>query len=345
MDIKDYYNVLGVERKATADDIKKAYRKLARKYHPDINPGNDEAESKFKDINEAYEVLSDTDKRSKYDRFGADFNRYQQTGSYGQGGGVPFDWSQYASPGAGGVHVDFGGAGAGGFSDFFETLFGNTGSRQTSGYGPRMGGGRRQKGQDLEQPIDVTLEEAFAGTQRQVRLEVPQTCPTCGGTGAQNQNLCQTCGGTGVSGQQVRTLTVKIPAGVESGNRVRAAGEGGQGIAGGPKGDLFLAVNVLSHPLYERTGTDLKFRAPIDMYTLVLGGDTRVPLLNGKTLTLTIPANTPNGKTFRLRGQGMPKLGQPNDRGDLFVVAEAQLPTDLSSREKDLMEELRSIRS
>ncbi len=162
MDIKDYYNVLGVERKATADDIKKAYRKLARKYHPDINPGNDEAETKFKDINEAYEVLSDADKRSKYDRFGADFNRYQQTGSYGQGGGAGFDWSQYASPGAGGVHVDFGGAGAGGFSDFFETLFGNTGSRQTSGYGPRMGGGRRQKGQDLEQPIDVTLEEAFA---------------------------------------------------------------------------------------------------------------------------------------------------------------------------------------
>ncbi len=124
-----------------------------------------------------------------------------------------------------------------------------------------------------------------------------------------------------------------------------SAGEGGQGIGGGPKGDLFLVVNVLPHPRYERTGTDLKFRAPIDMYTLVLGGDVRVPLLSGKTLTLTIPANTPNGKTFRMRGQGMPKLGRSNERGDLFVVAEAQLPTDLSSREKELMEELRSIRS
>ena len=342
MDVKDYYNVLGVERKATADEIKKAYRKLARKYHPDINPGNDEAETKFKEINEAYEVLSDSDKRTKYDRFGADFNRYQQTGGYGQTGGVDFDWSQYASPGG---RVDFGG-GAAGFSDFFETLFGNTGSRQTSGYGQSMpGGGRRQKGQDLEQPVDITLDEAFAGTQRQVRIEVPQTCPTCGGTGAQKQALCPTCAGTGVSGQQLRTLTVKIPAGVDTGARVRVAGEGSQGIAGGPKGDLYLAVNVLGHEHYERTGADLRYRAPIDMFTLMLGGDTRVPLLNGKTLTLTIPANTPNGKTFRLRGQGMPKIGQATERGDLFVVAEAQLPTDLSPREKDLVEELRSIRA
>jgi DnaJ-class molecular chaperone len=338
MDIKDYYNVLGVDRKASADDIKKAYRKLARKYHPDINPGNTEAENKFKEINEAYEVLSDTDKRAKYDRFGADFNRYQQTGGYGQGG-AGFDWSQYASPG--GVHVDFGG---GGFSDFFETLFGNTGSRATSGYGSMPGMGRRQKGQDYEQPVDVTLEEAFAGTQRQVRLEVPQTCSSCGGTGVQRQNLCPTCDGTGVSGQQTRTLTVKIPAGVDTGARVRVAGEGGPGIGGGPKGDLYLLVNVLGHDRYERTGTELRYRAPVDMYTLMLGGDARVPLLNGKTLTLTIPANTQNGKTFRVRGQGMPKLGQADQRGDLYVIAEAQLPTELSPREKDLVEELRSIR-
>lgn len=339
MDFKDYYKVLGVDRKASADEIKKAYRKLARKYHPDINPGNAEAEQKFKEINEAYEVLSDSDKRAKYDRFGADFHRYQQSG-----GGAGFDWSQYASQG-GGPQVDFGNLG-GGFSDFFETLFGNMGGRHTSGYGQGMPrGGRGQKGQDYEQPVEISLEEAFSGTQRQLRVEVPQTCPTCNGTGAQQNNLCPTCGGTGVSGQQTRTLTVKIPAGVDTGARVRAAGEGGPGINAGPRGDLLLLVTVQPHPRYERTGADLRTRVPVDMYTLMLGGEARVPLLDGKTLTLTIPANTPNGKTFRLRGQGMPKLGRPDERGDLFVIADAQLPANLSPREQELVQELRSIRA
>lgn len=340
MDFKDYYKVLGVQRKASADDIKKAYRKLARKYHPDINPGSDEAEGKFKEINEAYEVLSDTDKRGKYDRFGSDYRHYEQSG-----GGSGFDWSQYASQ-PGGARVDFGGnGGAGGFSDFFETLFGNTGSRQTSGYEPGASGGmRRQKGQDYEQPAEITLEEAFTGTQRQLRLELPRPCPTCGGTGAQGSALCTTCGGTGVSGQQSRTLTVKIPAGVDTGARVRVAGEGGSGINGGPQGDLFLAVTVAPHPRFERTGTDLRVRVPVDMYTLMLGGELRVPLLSGKTLTLTIPPNTQNSKTFRVRSQGLPKLGRPDERGDLFVIAEAQLPVELSPREKELVEELRGIR-
>jgi DnaJ-class molecular chaperone len=339
MDFKDYYKVLGVERKASADDIKKSYRKLARKYHPDINPGNKEAEAKFKEINEAYEVLSDNDKRAKYDRFGADYRHYEQTG--GAGG---FDWSQYAAQG-GGRRVDIGGMDGAGFSDFFETLFGNVGSRQTSGYGPGMGGARRQKGQDYEQPTDITLEEAFNGTSRQLRVETPQTCPTCNGTGAQQNNLCPTCGGTGVGSSQMRTLTVKIPAGVDIGSRVRVAGEGGPGINGGPRGDLFLVVTVLPHPRFERTGTDLKLRTPVDMFTLMLGGEVRVPLLSGKTLTLTIPANTPNGKTFRMRGQGMPKLGRGEERGDLFIVVEALLPAELSPRERELVEELRGIRS
>ena len=340
MDFKDYYKVLGVERQASADEIKKAYRKLARKYHPDINPGNAEAETKFKEINEAYEVLSDGNKRAKYDRFGSDYRHYQQTG--GAGG---FDWSQYAAQ-PGGVRVDFGNDfGGGGFSDFFETLFGSMGARQTSGYGQAMPRGmRRQKGQDYEQPTEITLEEAFSGTQRQLRVELPQTCPTCNGTGAQQNNLCPTCGGTGVSGQQTRTLTVKIPAGVDTGARVRVAGEGGPGINGGPRGDLYLLVTVLPHPRYERTGADLRTRTPVDMYTLMLGGEARVPLLSGKTLTLTIPANTPNGKTFRLRGQGMPKLGQPGERGDLFIIADAQLPDELSAREKELVQELRNVR-
>lgn len=336
MEYKDYYKVLGVERNAAADDIKKSYRKLARKYHPDINPGNADAETKFKEINEAYEVLSDTDKRAKYDRFGADFNRYQQSGNSGG-----FDWSQYSSQ-PGGVHVDIGN---GGFSDFFETLFGGMGGHQTSGYGGFGRGSRQQKGQDYEQPTEISLEEAFSGTQRQLRVELPQTCPTCQGTGVQGNNICPTCQGTGVSGEKARTLTVKIPAGVDTGARVRVKGEGGPGIGGAPRGDLFLVVTVQPHPRFERTGLDLRARLPIDLYTLILGGDARVPLLSGKTLTLNIPATTPNGKTFRLRGQGMPKLGRPDERGDLFVVAEALLPTDLSPRETDLVRELKELRA
>lgn len=339
MEYKDYYKTLGVKRDATADEIKKAFRKLARKYHPDINPGDASAEAKFKDINEAYEVLSDADKRKKYDQFGADWNRYQQAGS-----ADGFDWSRYANQ-PGGVRVDFGdayGRGGGGFSDFFETLFGAMGGRQTSGFG---GGSIPQKGQDYEQPIEISLEEAFTGTQRQMRIEVPQPCPTCRGTGVANNNLCPTCGGTGVNGQQQRTLTVRIPAGVDTGGKIRIGGEGGFGINGGPNGDLFLLVTVRGNPRYERTGQDLRYHAPVDMYTMMLGGTARIPLLSGKTLSLTIPANTQNGKVFRIRGQGMPRPSQPDQRGDLYVIAEAQLPTDLSPRERELVQELQGLRA
>jgi DnaJ-class molecular chaperone len=345
MDYKDYYKTLGVGRSASADEIKKAFRKLARKYHPDINPGDQAAETKFKEINEAYEVLSDADKRKKYDQFGSDWNRYQQ----GNGG---FDWSQYVNQTGGGGRVDFGSGGFGGFgggapgagsgfSDFFETMFGTMGGRQTSGFGG--GGSRIQKGQDYEQAVDVTLEEAYNGTQRQIRLEVPQGCSTCNGTGVQNNNLCPTCGGTGVAKQQSRTLTVKIPAGIDTGGKVRVSGEGGPGINNGPRGDLYLVVNVLPQERYERQGQDLRYRAPIDLYTMLLGGEAKISLLSGKTLTLQIPANTQNGKTFRIRGQGMPKPGT-DQCGDLYVIAEAQLPSQLSSREQELVQELRSIR-
>lgn len=345
MDYKDYYKTLGVNRDASGDEIKKAFRKLARKYHPDINPGDQAAENKFKDINEAYEVLSDPEKRKKYDQFGADWNRFQQAG-----GGGGFDWSQYANQ-PGGVRIDFGqggfggfnGGGEGNFSDFFETLFGTMGGRRTSGYSP--GSGRRQKGQDYEQAIDISLEEAYNGTQRQMRIEVPQACPTCNGTGVSGNNICPTCNGTGVSGQQNRTLTVKIPAGIDTGGKVRVSGEGGPGINGGPNGDLYLIVSVTPNPRYEREGQNLRYRAPIDMYTMLLGGSARIPLLSGKTLTLQIPANTQNGKTFLIRGQGMPKPGNPDQRGDLYIIAEAQLPSDLSPRERELMQELKSIRS
>ena len=347
MDYKDYYNILGVKRDASADEIKKAFRKLARKYHPDINPGDDAAENKFKEINEAYEVLSDADKRNKYDQFGADWNRYQQAGNTGG-----FDWGQYASQ-AGGAYGSpgfnpggFGGA-EGGFSDFFETLFGTMGGRRTSGYAQGATGrsSRVQKGQDYEQAIDISLEEAYNGTQRQMRLEVPQVCSTCNGTGVQSNNLCPTCGGTGVNGQQQRTLTVKIPAGIDNGGKVRVSGEGGPGISGGPRGDLYLVVNILPHPRYEREGQTLRYRAPIDLWTMMLGGTAKIGLLSGKTLTLQVPANTQNGKTFVIRGQGMPKPGNPDQRGDLYIIADAQIPTDLTPRERELVQELRDQRA
>ncbi len=339
MDYKDYYNILGVKRDASGDEIKKAFRKLARKYHPDINPGDKAAENKFKEINEAYEVLSDTDKRKKYDQFGADWNRYQQAGST-----AGFDWAQYASqPGSsGGFNPGSFGA-EGGFSDFFETLFGTMGGRRTSGFGG--GGTRPQKGQDYEQSIDIDLEEAYNGTQRQLRMEVPQVCATCNGRGVQNNNLCPTCGGTGVNGEQIRTLTVRIPAGIDTGGKVRVSSEGGPGINGGPRGDLYLLVNVRPHPRYEREGQTLRYRATIELWTLMLGGTAKVTLLNGKTLTLQVPPNTQNGKTFVIRGQGMPKPGNPDQRGDLYIIAEAQLPAELTPRERELVEELRGIRS
>lgn len=315
MEYKEYYNVLGVKRDSSADEIKKAYRKLARKYHPDLHPDDNTAEAKFKDINEAYEVLGDADKRQKYDQFGADWNRYQQTG----GGAGGFDWGRYANQ-PGGVRVDFGDMGGGaGFSDFFETLFGGggMGGAQADPFG--RSSARPRRGQDVEQPVEITLAEAYNGTQRQLRAP-------------------------GDNGQ-TRTITVKIPAGVDTGGRVRVAGEGRSSINGGPRGDLFLVITVLPHERYERDGQTLRLRTPVDLYTLILGGDVRVPLLNGKTLTLNIPAGTPNGKTFRVRGQGMGRPGQPDGRGDLFVITEAQLPTTLSPHERALFEELQALRS
>lgn len=314
MEYKDYYKVLGIKRDASADEIKKAYRKLARTYHPDVNQGDSTAEAKFKELNEAHEVLSDADKRQKYDQFGADWNRYQQAG--GTGG---FDWGRYASQPGGGVRVefsDFGDVSGSGFSDFFETLFGAGASgAQADPFGRVTS--RPRRGQNIEQPVDLTLEDVVSGTQRQLRMQSEGTS---------------------------RTLTVKIPAGVDTGSKVRVAGEGGYSPNGGPRGDLYLVIRVLPHARYERDGQTLHLRAPIDLYTLLLGGEARIPLLNGKTLTLTIPPGTPNGKTFRARGQGLPRLGQPDQRGDLLVIAEANLPVPLSLQERALFEELQALR-
>jgi curved DNA-binding protein len=298
MAYQDYYQVLGVDRSASEADIKKAYRKLARQYHPDINPGNTAAETKFKQINEAYEVLSDKSKREKYDRFGRDWQRYQPGGAADWGGGA-------GSPFAGGD-----------FSDFFDTLFGGGGGVR----GARGGGagGMRMDGQPVEQDVEITLDEAFSGAQRSLQFHNPNGTP--------------------------RTLSVKIPPGVDSGSRVRMAGEGAPGIGGGRRGDLILNIKVLPHERFQRRGDDLETGVPVDLYTLLLGGSARVPIMGGKTIALNVPAGTANGTKFRISGQGMPRLRSPETRGDLFVRLEAQLPVKLSERERKLFEELRGLR-
>jgi DnaJ-class molecular chaperone len=300
MDYRDYYSILGVSRNASEAEIKRAYRKLARQHHPDINPGNKEAEARFKEINEAYEVLSDKEKREKYDRFGRDWQRYQQAGAPGG-----FDWSAYGTSGG----SPFAG---GDFSDFFESLFGGSppGTR-------RQGAGLRMDGQDVEQPVEITLDEAFRGAERVIQFHNPNGQP--------------------------RRITVKIPPGAETGTRIRVAGEGGPGIGGGRRGDLYVVVSVVPDPRFTRKGDDLEVRVPVDAFTMMLGGEARVPVLDGKTLTLRIPEGSQNGRRIRLTGQGMPRLRAPTTRGDLYVILEAQLPTRLSSRERALVEELAQL--
>ena len=313
MEYKDYYQILGVGRDATEDEIKRAYRRLARKYHPDVNPGDKEAEERFKEINEAYEVLSDPEKRRKYDQLGAAWREWERMG--GRPG--DFDWSQWVSAAPGGqrVYVRYGTAedledlfgGSSPFSDFFTQIFGGLGGAP-GGFEFRT---RPRRGQDLEQEVEISLEEAYHGTTR----------------------LLQKDG---------RRLQVKIPPGAYTGLRIRMAGEGGPGAAGGQPGDLYLRVRVAPHPRFERRGDDLHTTVPVDLYTAVLGGKVRVETLAGPVM-LTIPPGTQNGQTFRLRGKGMPKLRQKGQYGDLYARVEVRLPTRLTPRQRELFEELRRL--
>jgi curved DNA-binding protein len=309
MDYKDYYKILGVDRNADEKEIKKAYRRLARQYHPDVNPGDKGAEERFKEINEAHEVLADSEKRRKYDQLGASWQQWQRTGRDPGG----FDWSQWSTraPGGGRVHVEYGDLGdlfgGGGFSDFFEAIFGGVGRQ-----GPQTWTSTRQarprRGQDYEQPVEITLEEAFTGTRR-------------------------------VLEKDGRRIEVRIPPGVKTGSKVRIAGEGAPGPGGGATGDLYLKVTILPHKDFERKGDDLYCEAPVDLYTAILGGEANVPTLEG-TVSLKIPPETQGGRTFRLKGQGMPQLRDSNKRGDLYAKVKIVLPKGLSAKEKALFREL-----
>ncbi len=321
MEYQDYYKILGVGKNATQDEIKKAYRKLARKYHPDVNPGDKTAEEKFKEINEAHEVLSDKDKRQKYDRFGTQWQQYQRAG----GRPEDFDWSQWTSAGRSGsqgytrtvspeeFESMFGGGGLGGFSDFFEALFGGSGAFRSAGFGSRSRQTTPRRGSDAEYPIQITLQEAFNGTSRSLQYE----------------------GG--------RTINAKIPPGVRTGSKVRLSGQGQPGTSGGSSGDLFLKIEVLPDEDYVRDGDNLKINLQVDIFTLVLGGEVPVLAID-KTVQLTIPKTTQNGKVFRLRGLGMPKLRKPNEHGDLLVTVEAKIPQNLSEKEIDLIKQWKAIR-
>jgi curved DNA-binding protein len=318
MEFKDYYKTLGVPRTASDKDIKAAYRKLARKHHPDVNKGDPRAEARFKEINEANAVLSDPEKRRRYDALGPDWAAHARAGP---------------RPGAGArggqVHVDFG-EDMGGFSDFFRTIFGGGfGGGGGEGFGGAPGGrggfrevdleevfGRASAaGQDVETPVELTLDEVLRGTARTIQV----------GEGA-----------------GARRVEVKIPAGVREGARVRVAGEGAPGRPGGPRGDLYLRVRTLPHPQLQRVGDDLKATVTVPLTTAVLGGEGGVPTLEGP-VGIKIPPGSRPGRVFRLRGHGLPQLGEgkKGQRGDLLAELAVDLPQDLTARERELFEELR----
>ena len=348
---QDYYELLGVSRTASADDIKKAFRKLAMQHHPDRNPGSKEAERKFKDVNHAYDILKDPDKRAAYDRYG------------------PAAFEGGAPGGPGGFHgqgFDFGSV----FGDIFDEMFG-AGGRGRPG-GPRAD----MRGQDLRFNLEITLEQAYSGTEATVRVPSsvtceschgsgaepgsrPQQCPTCHGRGrlrAQQgfftvERTCHACHGVGqvidkpcrtCAGQgrvrRDKTLKVNIPAGVEDGTRIRLSGEGEAGTRGGPAGDLYVFLSVRRNPLFEREGADIHCRVPISMVQATLGGSIEVPTLDGKMARINIPAGAQGGHQFRLRGRGMPVV-RSSQRGDMYIEINVETPTNLTARQKELLKE------
>ena len=343
MEYKDYYKILGVDKNASKDEIKKAYRKLARKYHPDVNPNDTEASKKFSDISEAQEVLTDDEKRKKYDQLGADWQRYQSAGGAGD-----FDWSKYATGGASagggqtyyysGDWEDIFGEAGGGFSDFFKNIFGGFGgggfsrgfTQDDFSAGPFTGGRSRgtgggfggtgfgtggfgMTGQDLSAELTISLEEAYSGCTRVID----------------------------VGGKKMR---ITLDPGIKDGQTIRLKGKGGAGAQGGPAGDLYITIRVTVHPDYRREGDDLFMDVPVSVYTAMLGGDLDVQSMAG-TYKLKIPPETQSGTTFRLKGRGFPKYGKAKQFGDLYVKVNIHVPKNLSREEKELVRKLAALRN
>ncbi len=348
---KDFYEILGVHRNASADELKKAYRKLAMQHHPDKNPGDKKAEEKFKEISHAYDILQDEQKRAAYDRFGHD--AFTQGGN---GGG-----------GAGAAGFDFGS----GFADIFEDLFGNLGG----GAGRRPASGPA-RGADLRYNMEISLEEAFKGKQETINVTtavacdscqgvggekgskpvtcttcngqgrvratqgfftVERTCASCQGMGKTIKDPCKRCAGSGRMRKE-KTLSVTIPAGVEEGTRIRLTNEGEVGMRGGPPGDLYIFLSVKSHPLFTRDGVDIHCQAPIAMTTAALGGSMEVPTIDGGKVKVTIPEGTQGGHQFRLRGKGMSVL-RSSHRGDMYIHAQVETPVKLNKKQRELLKE------
>ncbi|MBV0913568.1 molecular chaperone DnaJ [Anianabacter salinae] len=355
---RDYYDVLGVARGASADEIKKAYRTKAKELHPDRNSDNPNAENQFKEANEAYDVLKDPEKKAAYDRFGH--------AAFEGGGGRP---GGYGGGGAGGP--DFASA----FSDVFDDLFGDF-------MGGRQGGGRQRatRGSDLRYNMRVSLEDAFEGIQKTINVPTsvacsvcsgtgaeggsePQTCPTCSGMGkvrAQQgfftvertcptcsgigqiiKNPCSACGGAGRT-EKNRSLSVNVPPGVETGTRIRLGGEGEAGLRGGPSGDLYIFIEVEPHALFERDGAELHCRVPVSMAKAALGGDIEVPTIDGGRSRVKIPPGSQSGRQMRLRGKGMPHL-RGGQHGDMFIEMAVETPVNLTARQKELLEEFEKL--
>jgi curved DNA-binding protein len=303
MNFKDYYKILGVEKNATSDDIKKAFRKLAVKYHPDKNPGNKGAEEKFKEMSEANDVLSDPEKRKKYDELGQNWQQYQQQGGKSQN----FDWSQWQNAQRGrrtGTREEDAFGNEGQFSDFFESVFGNS-----------FGSGTRgpSKGSDYKAELELTLEEAYTGTSRQLETDSEK-------------------------------LEIKIKPGVKEGQVLRLKEKGGRAGKGGKQGDVYITVHIPVHPLYDRIENDLHCTVPVELYTCILGGKALVRTLKG-AIRIDIPKGTENGKTIRLKGMGMPKFGKENEYGDLYGKIKVMLPKDLTEKETELFTELQKLKS
>ena len=330
VEFKDYYKILGVARTADDKAIKSAYRRLARKHHPDVAKAKDSG-ARFKEIGEAYEVLSDPEKRRRYDALGPDWQRYAE-----------------GPPGApGGFRVEYGGdlGDRGGFSDFFRTIFGARGARARPGGGGAdlgfeelLGRGAR-RGADVEAAVEITLEEAFAGTRRTFALDLEEPCAACQGAGHVKGRSCGACGGGGWQRAR-RQVDVRIPAGVRSGQRVRVGGEGGGST--GARGDLYLSVTVSPHPLFERRGDDVHVSVPVTAPEAALGATLEVPTLRGR-VSMKVPPATSSGRTFRLPGYGMPRP-KGGGAGDQLVSVRIVMPTDLGAEEKEIYQKLATLR-